>query len=97
MKIDFTKIMCRRKRKGEPEPVNIAEQIGELIYHAAATRKQDQLSNTIGDSTGEIQLSDDEAEFVAEVIAGRSNLFWALKEALCEALGHPELMQEKER
>lgn len=83
MKINFTQLKCKPTRKGAEVTMNLAEQVGEAIYQSAATRLDKKLADKVGDSTGEIELTDDEVKVVKNATKGF--LFWA-KEAVWGAL-----------
>lgn len=84
MKINFTQIKCKPTRKGAEVSLNFAEQVGEAIYQTGKTRLDKKLADKVGDSTGEIELTDEEVTTVKNATA--NFLFWA-KEALWDALG----------
>lgn len=89
MKINFTAIKCKPTRKGEEVPLNFAENLGELIYQSGQTRKDKKLADLVGDSTGEIEITETEVKTIVDYVKRSTLPFWA-KEGVLKALGEKE-------
>lgn len=95
MKINFKKLSIKTDRKGlHTEEIDIAENLGEILYQSAKTRKDRSTSDLVGDSTGEIELDESRAKYVADIILKTTYPF-PVKLAVLEALGLDEMLGEE--
>ena len=95
MKINFKKLTIKTDRKGlHTQDIDIAENLGEILYQSAKTRKDRSTADLVGDSTGEIELDESRAKFVAETILN-TTFPYPVKLAVLEALGMDEMLGEE--
>lgn len=95
MKINFKKLTIKTDRKGlHTQDIDIAEPFGEVLYNSANSRKERSTADLVGDSTGEIELDESRAKYVADIILKTTYPF-PVKLAVLEALGLDEMLGEE--